>query len=95
MVEQVDIEAADEIVSAANVTTVDGYYEVDVDKVAAIVSRIRIAAEARGMEKAAKIVEAYSSVKCGEGMVISAMRDSAKEFGGEIRRAALNGGQHE
>lgn len=46
----------------------------------------RIAAEARGMEKAAKFVEAFASVECGEGMTISAMRSSAKEFASQIRR---------
>lgn len=40
-VEQADVNVAEEIVSAANIVSHDGWYEVDTDKVAAIVAKHR------------------------------------------------------
>lgn len=46
-------------------------------------------ARSEALEEAAVMVGAYSDTQCGEGMVISAMRDAAKAFATAIR--ALKG----
>lgn len=47
-------EAAEAIVSAANIVTCDGYYEIDLDKVELFVAKF----EAETLERAAKCAEA-------------------------------------
>lgn len=49
---------AEEIVSAANVTTCDGYYEVDIDAAAAVIERAIADAVAKERTKAEALAEA-------------------------------------
>jgi hypothetical protein len=59
VVEQCDTDLAEEIVNGANIVSRDGYYELDIDKVAAVLAKHRLAtsdaAYRRGLEDAAKV----------------------------------------
>jgi len=57
VVTQEDIDCADRVVSAADITTVDDYYEVDIDLAAQEIARHREASVAAAVAEIAKLQE--------------------------------------
>jgi hypothetical protein len=87
LITQADIDLAEAVVSAANIVTCDGYYEIDLDKAAETIARNRLEATATANAEPVAWMTTkpdWSSFDYGDPVQCVRTRDSVPEFPGFI-----------